>query len=409
MISSTALTLSNLRPIPSPTTASLPESKSKPSSPSTSESSSPPKPQARRFKPSPQLNRWSRARTIRSGRKLDRLIQNPSVEMTSSNSSPVGNNDGSELHLLSPSKGSRSNEDDLKDLTAGKSIYMVSDGTGWTAEHSVNAALGQFDYCLVDRVCPVNTHLFSGIDDVERLMEIIKQAAKEGALVVYTLADPSIAETARQACELWGVTSTDILGPITEAIASHLGVSPSGLSRWAPGRKNSLDEEYFRRIEAIEFTIKQDDGALPGNLHKADVVLAGVSRTGKTPLSIYLSQKGYKVANVPIVKNIGLPRSLFEVDPEKVFALTINPVVLQTIRRARAKTLGFDDEMRSNYSEMDYVKEELEFASKIFQQNPIWPVIEVTGKAIEETAAVVLRLYHDRKNRCSMPRISKRY
>ncbi|CAA2961914.1 probable pyruvate, phosphate dikinase regulatory, chloroplastic [Olea europaea subsp. europaea] len=410
MISSTALTLSNLRPTPSPTTASLPESNSKPSSPSTSEPSSPPKPQARRFKPSPQLNRWSRARAIRSGHKLDRLIQQPSVEMNRSNSSQLANNgyDGSELHLLSPSNESGSNGDDSTDLTAGKSIYMVSDGTGWTAEHSVNAALGQFDYCLVDRVCPVNTHLFSGIDDVERLMEIIKQAAKEGAMVVYTLADQSIAETARQACELWGVTSTDILGPITEAIASHLGVSPSGLPRWAPGRKNSLNEEYFRRIEAIEFTIKQDDGALPENLHKADIVLAGVSRTGKTPLSIYLSQKGYKVANVPIVKNIGLPRSLFEIDPEKVFALTINPVVLQTIRRARAKTLGFDDDIRSNYSEMDYVKEELEFASKTFQQNPIWPVI-VTGKAIEETAAVVLRLYHDRKNRCSMPRISKRY
>ncbi|KAL2495341.1 Pyruvate [Forsythia ovata] len=403
--------LSNLSPTPSLTTAYLPESKSKLPSASASEPSCPPEPLARRFKPSPQLNRWSRARTIRSGRKLERVVQLPGGEMDSSNSSPVSNNgnDGSELRLLSPSHESGSNGDDLTDLTAGKSIYMVSDGTGWTAEHSVNAALGQFDYCLVDRACPVNTHLFSGIDDVERLMEIVKQAAKEGALLVYTLADHSMAETARQACELWGVTSTDILGPITEAIASHLGVSPSGLPRWAPGRKNSLNEEYFRRIEAIEFTIKQDDGALPENLLKADIVLTGVSRTGKTPLSIYLSQKGYKVANVPIVMNVGLPRSLFEVDPEKVFALTINPVVLQTIRRARAKSLGFDDEIRSNYSEMDYVKEELEFASKIFLRNPIWPVIEVTGKAIEETAAVVLRLYHDRKNRCSMPRISKRY
>lgn len=213
------------------------------------------------------------------------------------------------------------------------------------------------------------------IDDLERLMEVIKQAAREGAMVVYTLADPSMAESARQACKLWGVPSTDILSPITEAVASHLGVSPSGLSRWAPGRKISLGEEYFRRIEAIEFTIKQDDGALPQNLHKADLILAGVSRTGKTPLSIYLAQKGYKVANVPIVMGVQLPRTLFEVDPEKVFALTINPIVLQTIRRARAKSLGFSDDLRSNYSEMDYVKGELEFAGKIFAQNPIWPVI----------------------------------
>lgn len=291
---------------------------------------------------------------------------------------------------------------------AGKGIYVVSDGTGWTAEHSVNAALGQFDYCLVDHGCPVNTHLFSGIDDVERLMEIIKQAAREGAMLVYTLADPSMAKAAKTACQLWGVPSTDVLGPITEAIASHLGVSPSGLPRGAPGT-NSLTEEYFQRIEAIEFTIKQDDGALPNNLNKADMVLAGVSRTGKTPLSIYLAQKGYKVANVPIVMGVKMPSTLFQVDAGKVFGLTINPIVLQTIRRARAKSLGFNEDTMSNYSEMEHVRLELEYARKIFAQNPSWPVIEVTGKAIEETAAVVLRLYHDRRQKCFMPRISKRY
>jgi regulator of PEP synthase PpsR (kinase-PPPase family) len=270
-------------------------------------------------------------------------------------------------------------------------------------------------------------------------MEIVRQAAKDGAMLVYTLADPSMADSARQACELWGIPSTDILGPITEAIASHLGVLPSGLPRGAPGRRFPLTEDYFRRIEAIEFTIKQDDGALPQNLYKADIILTGVSRTGKTPLSIYLAQKGYKVANVPIVMGVELPISLFEVDPEKVFGLTINPLVLQTIRKARAKSLGFSEEIRSNYSEMDYVRDDLERAGRIFAQNPVWPVIgknlmfinhllrimilsanescillppaisEVTGKAIEETAAVVLRLYNDRKQKCSMPRISKRY
>lgn len=206
-------------------------------------------------------------------------------------------------------------------------------------------------------------------------MEIVKQAAIEGAMLVYTLADPSMAESARQACKLWGIPSTDILSPITEAIASHLGVSPSGLPRGAPGRNIPLTEEYFRRIEAIEFTIKQDDGALPQNLYKADIVLTGVSRTGKTPLSIYIAQKGYKVANVPIVKGVELPKSLFEIDPEKVFCLTINPVVLQAIRKARAKSLGFSEDTRSNYSEPDYVREELEFARRIFSQNPVWPVI----------------------------------
>ncbi|CAH2056717.1 unnamed protein product [Thlaspi arvense] len=247
------------------------------------------------------------------------------------------------------------------------------------------------------------------IDDLERLMEIIKHAAKEGAMLVFTLADPSMAESAKKACKMWDIQSTDILSPITETIASHLGVSPSGLPRGAPGRASHLNEEYFRRIEAIEFTIKQDDGALPQNLHKADIILAGVSRTGKTPLSTYLAHNGYGVANIPIVLGVALPKTLFEVDPEKVFGLTINPVVLHTIRRTRAKNLGFSDGVRSNYSEMDYVREELEYASKLFAQHPVWPVIDVTGRAIEETAAVILRLYHDRKKKCSIPRISKRY
>lgn len=362
-----------------------------------------PKPQAQKLKGSAQLNRWSRARAIRSGRKLERSGQLAQVKEVKPRVEPR------ETDFLDSNSVNKSDDEDDVDVRMVKSIYMVSDGTGWTVEHCINAALGQFDYCLVDHGCPVNTHLFSGIDDVERLMEIVKQAAKEGAMVVYTLADPSMAESASQACKLWGIPSTDILGPITEAVASHLGVSPSGLPRSAPGRSFPLSEEYFRRIEAIEFTIKQDDGALPQNLYKADIVLTGVSRTGKTPLSIYLAQKGYKVANVPIVMGIELPKSLFEVDPEKVFGLTINSVILQTIRKARAKTLGFSIETRSNYSEMDYVREELELARSIFAQNPVWPVIEVTGKAIEETAAVILRLYHDRRHRCSMPRISKRY
>jgi regulator of PEP synthase PpsR (kinase-PPPase family) len=150
-------------------------------------------------------------------------------------------------------------------------------------------------------------------------------------------------------------------------------VSPSGLPRGASGVP--LSDDYFRRIEAIEFTIKQDDGASPQNLAKADIVLTGVSRTGKTPLSIYLAQKGYKVANVPIVMGVEMPRTLFEVDPKKVFGLTINHGVLQDIRKTRAKTLGFSSGSRTNYSEMDYIRGELEFAGRLFAQNPVWPVI----------------------------------
>nr|XP_043619285.1 probable pyruvate, phosphate dikinase regulatory protein, chloroplastic [Erigeron canadensis]XP_043619286.1 probable pyruvate, phosphate dikinase regulatory protein, chloroplastic [Erigeron canadensis]XP_043619287.1 probable pyruvate, phosphate dikinase regulatory protein, chloroplastic [Erigeron canadensis] len=394
--------LSNLPTKPTPPTAGSPPD------PSQTKHRPPESTPHRSNKGSSQLLRWSRARAIRSGVKLDRpTLEQPPVRRSGDTSSE------SLAHKLSSESEEGEGEDEegcyVGEMDGSKHIYMVSDGTGWTAEHSVNAALGQFEHCLVDRGCPVNTHLFSGIDDVEKLMEIIKQAARQGAMLIYTLADENMAASALHACKRWGVPSTDLLSPITEAIALHLGVSPSGLPRGAPGRKFPLTQDYFKRIDAIEFTIKQDDGALPQNLHRADIVLAGVSRTGKTPLSIYLAQKGFKVANVPIVMGVPLPKALFEIDQEKVFALTINPVVLQTIRRARSKTLGFSDHMRTNYSEMDHVREELDFACKIFAQNPTWPVIEVSGKAIEETAVTVLRLYQDRKNRCSMPRISKRY
>ena len=210
---------------------------------------------------------------------------------------------------------------------------------------------------------------------MDRLLEVIKQAAKEGALVLYTLADPSMAESAKKACDFWGVPSTDVLRPTVEAIASHIGVAPSGIPRSSPSRQGQLTEDYFRRIDAIDFTIKQDDGAQPQNLNRADIVLAGVSRTGKTPLSIYLAQKGYKVANVPIVMGVNLPKTLFEISQDKIFGLTINPVVLQAIRKTRAKALGFVDGYQSNYAEMEHVRQELVHANQIFAQNPMWPVI----------------------------------
>ncbi|WZZ30221.1 hypothetical protein YC2023_013622 [Brassica napus] len=164
---------------------------------------------------------------------------------------------------------------------------------------------------------------------------------------------------------------------------------------WAKPRKQvkTLSDAYFKRIEAIEFTIKQDDGTLPENLGKADIILVGVSRTGKTPLSTYIAQKGYKVANVPFVMGVEPPKTVFEVEPRKVFALKIQLVVLQAIRRTRAKTLGVDTEGENRYSGFDLVREELDFASKIYAKNPGWAVIDVTNKAIEQTAAVILRQY----------------
>ncbi|KAF8092320.1 hypothetical protein N665_0417s0017 [Sinapis alba] len=362
----------------------------------------PSSPRTPKMKVSSKLNRWSMGRALRSGAvKIDRQAQR------------TDNNDAPCRQVTTDEEADRKTsaiEDGCRDDVAGKSIYMVSDGTGWTAEHSVNAALGQFEDPLVNRGFPVNTHLFSWVEDEEKLIEIIKQAAKQKAMCFYTLANPSMSKSAKEACDLLGVLSVDILGPIIQGIASHLGVSPSGLTRGAAGRVKTLNDAYFKRIEAIEFTIKQDDGTLPENLGKADIILVGVSRTGKTPLSTYIAQKGYKVANVPFVMGVDPPKTLFEVEPRKIFGLKIQLVVLQAIRRTRAKTLGVDREGKNRYSGFDLVRKELDFASKIYAKNPGWAVIDVTNKAIEETAAVILRLYHDGSDSStSVPCISKRF
>lgn len=208
---------------------------------------------------------------------------------------------------------------------------------------------------------------------MERLLEIIRRAARNGALLLYTLADPTMAEATKHACQQLGVRSADILRPTSEVIAEHLGMAPSATPRVDPASTKRLVNDYTRLIhEAVEFTLMHDDGAQTEDLSEAHIVLLGVSRTGKTPLSIYLAQKGYKVANIPIVTGMELPKSLIEINQERIFGLTVSPTVLQQVRMERAKELGF---LGSNYSEMDNVRGELERAHKLFLQNPSWPVI----------------------------------
>ncbi|CAK9210694.1 unnamed protein product [Sphagnum troendelagicum] len=353
-----------------------------------------------RVKGSAQLARWARARrSSRSGRMTAKMNMQAEAETQKLSETAVDAYSGDE----------DGESDDEDGVPAAKCVYMVSDATGWTAEHAVHAALGQFEHCLVDQRCSVDTHLFSQINDVERLMEIIRQAAQEEGLLFYTLGDPQMADAAKEACQLLHVPYVDILGPITDALQSHLGVSPSGLPRGAGAPPRTLSKQYFKRIEAVEFTIRQDDGALPKNLVQADIVLVGVSRTSKTPLSTYMAQKGYKVANVPLVFGIEPPKELFEVDQDKVYALTINPTFLKSIRLARSRSLGMGASSRLSYSDMEHICKELEYSRKLFLQHPQWPVVEVTGKAIEETAAVILRIYHERCSKHHMPRISRRY
>lgn len=265
-----------------------------------------------------------------------------------------------------------------------KPILVLSDGTGETAERVVRAGLQQFS----DHVVYVRTQ--SLITRPEQLATWFRAASHQGAFVVTTLVEPEMRETARRLAEEHDVTHVELLGSLLGELESFLQQAPSNV----PGLMHQADDAYFRRIDAVEFTVKADDGKEPRMLREADIILVGVSRTSKTPLSVYLAHKGFKVANVPIVLDRPLPESLPEVDPRRVFALTIDPDTLQSIRRSRLRTMGMGRAV--NYDDFNYILAELEYADRLFRSYREWPVIDVTNKAVEETAAHILSVLHDR-------------
>lgn len=259
-------------------------------------------------------------------------------------------------------------------------IYILSDATGDTAQKVVVAALKQFrdsdaDVTVVPQV---------RADDV--IEDLVERAADGDALVVHTLVDPGKRELLQRLCGEAGVDNIDLIGPLMAKLASHLELEASA----QPGGLYAVNDEYFRRIEAVEFAVKNDDGQHPRNLRKADIVLVGISRTSKTPLSTYLAQRGHKVANVPLVMGIEPPSELFGVDQSKVFALSIDADALFRIRQARLQSLGMPAD--TAYGVRDHIEKELAYARRIFDQNPHWPVINVTDRAIEETAGELLAI-----------------
>jgi regulator of PEP synthase PpsR (kinase-PPPase family) len=265
-----------------------------------------------------------------------------------------------------------------------KPIIVLSDGTGETAEKVVRAALQQFKGHLVH----VRTQ--AQVTRPDQVAAWFRVAARQQALVITTLVSETMREQARQCARDHDVVHLDLISDLLRVLGTYLQLEPVEV----PGLLHTADETYFRRIEAVEFTIKADDGKDARMLGEAHIVLVGVSRTSKTPLSTYLAHKGFKVGNVPVVLDRPFPDQLFEVDPSRVFALTIDPDVLQEIRRARLRAMGMGRNV--NYDDMDYILAELEYAEALYKAHPEWPVIDVTGKAVEETAAILLGIMHDR-------------
>jgi len=272
----------------------------------------------------------------------------------------------------------------MAEVSLPKPIFVVSDGTGDTAEKVVRAALHQFNGYLV------HMQVFPNVTERSQLERLFIQASKQRALVATTLVRSDMREAAKEFSQQHRVKNVELLGHLLVQMTTFLEAAPEGV----PGRMHQADERYFERVEAVEFTVKADDGKEPRLMKQADILLLGVSRTSKTPLSVFLAHKGYKVSNVPIVLDRPLPDILHSVDQNRVFALTIDPESLRDIRYQRMETMKMPG--RTNYSDMDYILAELEWAEDLFRKHPSWPVIDVTRKAVEETAAIILKILGDR-------------
>jgi regulator of PEP synthase PpsR (kinase-PPPase family) len=264
-------------------------------------------------------------------------------------------------------------------------LFAVSDATGGTAEAAAKAALAQFVPPDEARV-----RVFSHVLTTDSVETVLASARVQGALVVYTIVGPELRVHMKTTAEEMDVPAVDLMGPLVNRLAAHLGRAPLAL----PGLGHETDAEYFRRIDAVEFTVRNDDGKEPRNLRKADLVFVGISRSGKTPLSNYIAQRGFKVANVPIVLGTPLTKELDEVDPKRVFGLLIDPATLVRIRQTRMETLGMAP--GNDYGELPQIRRELEHAKSIYAAHPGWTVIDITRKAVEETASTVLEAYRER-------------
>ena len=259
-------------------------------------------------------------------------------------------------------------------------IFTVSDGTGETAVNIVRAIKVQF------ADAEIHLNRFNKIRSRETLEEILLSAHEKQAIIVATLVDPELRVFLISRSMQLGVRVVDVLFPLLETLSEQLGRRPSAI----PGLLRQLDDDYFKRISAIEYTVRHDDGILNNELKDADIILVGVSRTSKTPLSMYLGHKGYKVANIPIVPGIDPPNELFKIDQNKIIGLVIDPARLAEIRSARLTVLGSNN--LGDYADLDKIFDELELSRELFKRNKRWPILDVTGKALEESAVEIEKI-----------------
>ncbi|MCI3919628.1 kinase/pyrophosphorylase [Paenibacillus sp. TRM 82003] len=256
-------------------------------------------------------------------------------------------------------------------------LYVCSDSVGETAEAVVRATLRQFGgkKIRIKRVGHVRR--------VEEIEALVAEAKAHESFIAYTLVQPKLREAMKNESMRLGIRAVDIMGPMLQAFMDTFHDSP----RRKPGLLHEMDEFYFKRVEAVEFAVRYDDGRDPSGLKEAQVVLVGVSRTSKTPLSMFLAHKGYKVANWPLVPEVRLPDELLTVPPNRVFGLTMNVDAIHKIRSERLKAIGLPT--GASYASQQRIESELAYAESVMKQIGCC-IIDVSDRAIEETAGIIM-------------------
>lgn len=264
-----------------------------------------------------------------------------------------------------------------------KKVYVISDGIGQSAINLLKASMIQFDLSL-----PA-LKIFSKVDNEEKIKNILKTAKEENAFVAFTIVKKEIRDLMHEICLNEGLVHLDILGPPLEKLSEYLGLDPKEDANLL----RKVDSKYFKRIDAIEFTMKYDDGQDAGKVFEADIVILGLSRTSKTPTSYFLAQQGYKVVNVPLIPEVRIPKEVYEIDQNRVVCLVMDSEVLQKIRSARVKHY----KTKSNYTDLMRIFNEMEMVYDLAKKNKKWHLVDTTNKSVEETAREIISMVFGRQ------------
>ncbi len=263
-------------------------------------------------------------------------------------------------------------------------IFIISDGTGRTAQQALDAALTQFPETSVE------IHLRPEIRTKKQIIQVIKEVSNVQGFVLHTVVSQTLRREVRRSGRLRNVETIDLMGPLLAQLSQQFSDSPTE----TPGLFYELNQAYFRRVEAMDFALRHDDGKRIEQLSKAEIVLLGVSRTFKTPLCIYLAFKGWFVANIPIIIGIEPPPELFKLNNGRIFCLMTEPASLARLRQTRLEKWG---EASGGYASQEFAYNDLRNARKLFESHPKWPIINVKNKPIEEIATEIISIIRREK------------